>query len=51
MKKVGWFLVFVTTALLTFSVITEAQQAGDWARYGEEIQKLGELLKEMANGQ
>ena len=29
---------------------TEAQQAGDWARYGEELQKLGALLEEMANG-
>ena len=29
---------------------TEAQRAGDWARYGEEIEKLGELLEEMANG-
>jgi uncharacterized membrane protein (UPF0182 family) len=29
---------------------TEAQRAGDWAQYGEEIRKLGELLEEMANG-
>ena len=34
MKKVGWFLVFVTTALLTFSVITEAQQPGKIFRIG-----------------
>jgi uncharacterized membrane protein (UPF0182 family) len=26
----------------------EAQRAGDWARYGEEIQQLGELLETMA---
>ena len=34
MKKVGWFLIFVTTALLTFSVITEAQQPGKIFRIG-----------------
>jgi putative ABC transport system substrate-binding protein len=28
LKKVDWFSIFVTTALLTFSVRTEAQQAG-----------------------
>src|SRR4029077_19852976 len=31
---VGWFLVFVTTALLTFSVLTEAQQPGKIFRIG-----------------
>jgi uncharacterized membrane protein (UPF0182 family) len=25
----------------------EAQRAGDWAKYGEEIRKLGELLERM----
>jgi uncharacterized membrane protein (UPF0182 family) len=25
----------------------EAQRAGDWARYGEEIKKLGEVLEQM----
>ena len=25
-----------------------AQRAGDWARYGEEIRRLGEVLQEMA---
>jgi hypothetical protein len=25
-----------------------AQRAGDWARYGEEIRQLGEVLEEMA---
>ena len=34
MKKVGWFLIFVTTALLTFSVITGAQQTGKIFRMG-----------------
>jgi putative ABC transport system substrate-binding protein len=34
LKKVGWFLIFVTTALLTFSVITEAQQPGKIFRIG-----------------
>ncbi len=28
----------------------EAQRAGDWARYGEEIEKLGRVLAEMAAG-
>jgi uncharacterized protein len=27
-----------------------AQRAGDWARYGEEIRRLGEVLEEMAEG-
>ena len=27
-----------------------AQRAGDWARYGEEIRRLGEVLDEMARG-
>ena len=27
-----------------------AQRAGDWARYGEEIRKLGELLERLAGG-
>jgi uncharacterized membrane protein (UPF0182 family) len=27
----------------------EAQRAGDWARYGEEIERLGELLETMAS--
>jgi uncharacterized membrane protein (UPF0182 family) len=30
---------------------TEAQRAGDWGRYGEEIQKLGEILGQMAPAQ
>jgi uncharacterized membrane protein (UPF0182 family) len=29
----------------------EAQRSGDWARYGEEIRRLGEVLGQMANGQ
>ena len=34
MKKAGWFSIFVTTALLTFSVRTEAQQPGKIFRIG-----------------
>ena len=34
MKKVDWFSIFVTTALLTFSVRTEAQQTGKIFRIG-----------------
>jgi putative ABC transport system substrate-binding protein len=34
LKKVGWFLIFVTTALLTFSVRTEAQQSAKITRIG-----------------
>ena len=34
MKKVDWFSIFVTTALLTFSVRTEAQQPGKIFRIG-----------------
>jgi ABC-type uncharacterized transport system substrate-binding protein len=34
LKKVGWFLIFVTTAVLTFPVITEAQQTGKIFRMG-----------------
>jgi ABC-type uncharacterized transport system substrate-binding protein len=34
LKKVDWFSIFVTTALLTFPVRTEAQQAGKAARIG-----------------
>ena len=34
MKKAGWFSIFVTTALLTFAVTTNAQQAGKIYRIG-----------------
>ena len=34
LKKVDWFSIFVTTALLTFSVRTEAQQTGKIFRIG-----------------
>jgi len=34
LKKVDWFSIFVTTALLTFSVRTEAQQPGKIFRIG-----------------
>jgi uncharacterized membrane protein (UPF0182 family) len=29
----------------------QAQREGDWARYGEEIKQLGELLKQMNSRQ
>ena len=28
----------------------QAQRAGDWARYGEEIRQLGELLEQVGGG-
>jgi uncharacterized membrane protein (UPF0182 family) len=31
----------------TYQRALEAQKAGDWAKYGEEIRKLGELLERM----
>ena len=31
----------------TYQRALEAQRAGDWAKYGEEIRKLGELLERM----
>ena len=34
MKKVGWFSILVATAVLTFPVITEAQQTGKIFRIG-----------------
>ena len=34
MKKVGWFSILVAAAVLTFSVITEAQQTGKIFRIG-----------------
>ena len=35
-------------ARATFQRALDAQRAGDWARYGEEIKRLGELLDRMA---
>jgi len=29
----------------------QAQRDGDWARYGEEIERLGEVLERMQEGQ
>jgi uncharacterized membrane protein (UPF0182 family) len=36
-----------TEARETYQRALEAQRAGDWAKYGEEIRKLGELLERM----
>jgi uncharacterized protein len=35
----------------TYQRALEAQRAGDWAKYGEEIRRLGELLERMRPGQ
>jgi uncharacterized membrane protein (UPF0182 family) len=34
-------------ALNTYQRALEAQRAGDWTRYGEEINRLGEILRQM----
>jgi hypothetical protein len=34
----------------TYQRALEAQKAGDWAKYGEEIRRLGELLEKMRGG-
>ena len=31
----------------TYQRALDAQRAGDWARYGEEIRRLGEILAKM----
>jgi uncharacterized membrane protein (UPF0182 family) len=31
----------------TYQRALDAQRAGDWAKYGEEIRRLGELLERM----
>jgi uncharacterized membrane protein (UPF0182 family) len=36
-----------TEARDTYQRALEAQKAGDWARYGEEIKRLGEILERM----
>ena len=33
--------------LLVRSYLIEAQRAGDWARYGEQLRRLGEILEQM----
>ncbi len=40
-----------TMARAHFDRAVEAQRAGDWARYGEEIERLGQVLKQMESGQ
>ena len=37
-----------TQARESYQRAIEAQRAGDWARYGEELQRLGRLLEQMA---
>ena len=39
-----------TEARDTYQRALEAQKAGDWAKYGEEIRRLGELLERMRAG-
>jgi uncharacterized membrane protein (UPF0182 family) len=34
----------------TYQRAIEAQKAGDWAKYGEEIARLGEILERMKAG-
>lgn len=34
-----------------YQAALEAQRAGDWARYGEEVKRLGELLERLARSQ
>jgi uncharacterized protein len=36
-----------TEARESYQRALEAQRAGDWAKYGEEIKRLGELLEKM----
>ncbi|MEO8199395.1 MAG: UPF0182 family protein [Gemmatimonadota bacterium] len=38
------FQALVTEARRHYETATEAQRAGDWARYGEEIKQLGQVL-------
>ena len=44
------FLALVGEARRRFQAAIEAQRAGDWARYGEELRQLGELLERMGAG-
>ncbi len=37
-----------TQARQTYDRAVEAQRAGDWAKYGEEIKRLGEILQQMS---
>jgi uncharacterized membrane protein (UPF0182 family) len=35
-------------ARIVYQRALDAQRAGDWARYGEEIRRLGEILEQLA---
>jgi hypothetical protein len=35
-------------ARATYERAMQAQRAGDWARYGEEVRRLGEILDRLA---
>ena len=49
----GWRLLFCAAALIAMFLIgqkadtVQAQRDGNWALYGEEIRKLGELLDQL----
>jgi len=40
----------IAEALRRYQSAMQAQRAGDWARYGEEIRRLGELLERIRAG-
>ncbi|MGQ0649763.1 MAG: UPF0182 family membrane protein [Gemmatimonadaceae bacterium] len=44
------FQNLITEARRRYQAAIEAQREGDWARYGEELRQLGELLERMASG-
>jgi hypothetical protein len=44
------FQALVTDALRRYQSALQAQREGDWARYGEEIRRLGELLERIRAG-
>jgi uncharacterized membrane protein (UPF0182 family) len=41
------FDALATEAKQTYQRALDAQRAGDWAKYGEEIKRLGEVLDKM----
>jgi hypothetical protein len=44
------FRAAVAEARRRYQSAMQAQRAGDWARYGEEIRQLGELLERIGAG-
>jgi hypothetical protein len=44
------FRAVVAEARQRYQSALQAQRAGDWARYGEEIRRLGELLERIGTG-